>query len=312
MKFLSKLFNDEKKNPVQTVKMQYLPLNTVRENGNIEDSVKSQVAFIDVDYIYAPAINNAIDKANNNIASNNIVGNSEIKAIVLNIESAGGAIDGVYNSAEKIKNSKIPVYAYINEVAFSAAYILAAAAKKVFLASPTAMVGGVGVVMEHSNISKMYEQMGIEITEIAAEKYKRIYSNYEALSDEGRKELQSKVDYVKDIFAAQVKANRGIDSIYESKIFVGQQAIEKGLADEILNFEGLIKFLENALMVEKTEVLAPATVPAEVISQPAVVEASSKPEVVAKVNSDALVGKVRLDAYEAAILRTLKAIKLVK
>ena len=80
MKFLSKLFNDEKKNPVQTVKMQYLPLNTVRENGNIEDSVKSQVAFIDVDYIYAPAINNAIDKANNNIASNNIVGNSEIKA----------------------------------------------------------------------------------------------------------------------------------------------------------------------------------------------------------------------------------------
>ena len=73
--------------------------------------------------------------------------NPAIRAILLDLDSPGGEAGGVFDLAERIRAAAQvkPVWAVANDLAFSAAYALAAAASKVFVAR----TGGVGSIDEN-------------------------------------------------------------------------------------------------------------------------------------------------------------------
>jgi len=165
----------------------------------------------------------------------------EVHSILLLVDSPGGEVQGTQEFCAQVfaARGKKPVTAVCEGMMASAAYWIGSAADEVFISSETALVGSIGVVASHTDVSKAEEKAGIKVTEIAAGKFKRIVSEHEPLSAEGRAELQDQVDTIYTIFVTDVARNRNasVDTVLsemaEGKVFIGQRAIKAGLVDGV-------------------------------------------------------------------------------
>ncbi len=175
-----------------------------------------------------------------------------IRAIVLNVDSPGGTVDGTQELANVIFEARgqKPIIAFTDGMMTSGAYWIGCAADKVYISGDTVMVGSIGVVMEHIDISRAEEKEGVKTTEIYAGKYKRIASRYMTLSEEGRATLQDIVDYIYSAFVRDVARNRGVSEektlgMADGKIFVGERAIHTGLVDGVSTLSDLVLSLQT-------------------------------------------------------------------
>ena len=170
-----------------------------------------------------------------------------VKSIILHVDSPGGTVSGTQELAAEVfaARGQKPIAAYSDGQVTSAAYWIASAADKVYLAGDTVVAGSIGVVATHVDYSKNDEMHGIKVTEVTAGKYKRIYSENAPLSPEGRQTLQDEVDYLYSVFVNDVARQRGVFvedalAMADGKLFFGRQAIDAGLVDGIITMEGLI------------------------------------------------------------------------
>ncbi len=162
----------------------------------------------------------------------------DVMAIVLDVESPGGSVDGTKELADYIysQRGKKPMIAYANGLMASAAYWIGSATDAIMV-NDTAEVGSIGVAMTHYDYSEADKKEGIKRTVIYAGKYKRIASDEKPLDAEGKEYLQGFVDQIYTIFVEAVARQRGasIDAVLENmadgKLFIGSAAIAAGLAD---------------------------------------------------------------------------------
>jgi signal peptide peptidase SppA len=181
----------------------------------------------------------------------NAVADSAVKAILLDVDSPGGSVEGVQALADSIfaARSRKPIVALANERMSSAAYWLGSSASEVYAASDTAAVGSIGVVMSHVDTSQREAMAGIKTTEIYSGKYKRVASEHAPLTDEGREYLQAQTDAVYSIFVDQVARNRGVSTatvlskMADGRTFLGRQAQTAGLIDGIATLDQLVSDL---------------------------------------------------------------------
>lgn len=197
------------------------------------------------------------------------VNDPAVHSIVLLVDSPGGAVDGVEEFSDVIFSArgKKPVTALIDGVGASAAYWLASAASKVYVTGNTVATGSIGVVGTHVDYSQRDAKEGVKVTEITAGKYKRIASEHEPLSKEGRASLQEMVDTLYSVFVDAVARNRGAsaESVAgtEGKLFIGKQAINAGLVDGISTLGILVARLNDAHGLAPASVTTPQVKPAE-------------------------------------------------
>lgn len=175
----------------------------------------------------------------------------KVKAVLLDIDSPGGAVDGTQDLANLIYQSrgKKPIVAFTDGMMASAAYWIGSAANEIFISGDTTQVGSIGVVASHVDVSKAEERSGMKTTEIVAGKYKRIASRYAPLSEEGQATLQEMVDYLYGVFIGDVAKHRGVteedvSKMADGKVFIGKQAKEIGLVDGIMSFDDLVMRLK--------------------------------------------------------------------
>lgn len=170
------------------------------------------------------------------------IDDEDTKAILLDIDSPGGEVGGLFDLVDYIQKARTqkPIYSYVNDNAFSAAYAIASAASKIFI-NRTSGVGSIGVIATYMNISEADKKMGVKYTTIFAGEKKNDLSPHEELGDTARADLQAEVDRLYEIFVSTVAKNRGITegSIRATKAgcFYGDKAIEIGLADEKISEE---------------------------------------------------------------------------
>lgn len=184
----------------------------------------------------------------------------ELHAAILDINSPGGEATGMFTVAQKVRELAAvkPVIAVVNDVAASAAYGIASGANEIVI-SPTSFVGSIGVVMVHIDHSGEMEQKGLKATIIHAGANKVDGHPFGPLSKDVRANLQSKVNILYDRFLETVEAGRGdrLDASSarktEANIFIGQQAVELGIADRIGTFDQVLAELQNAPSGSKTE-----------------------------------------------------------
>jgi signal peptide peptidase SppA len=183
----------------------------------------------------------------------------EIKAIILLIDSPGGTVDGTEDLANTIYEARQqdvkPIVTFADGLMASAAYWIGAAADRIYISGDTAQVGSIGVVATHIDYSQYEAKIGIKTTEIYAGRYKRITSEYEPLTNEGRQYLQNRVDYYYSIFAntmarfrpekLQIPEDDGVIPWADGKVFIGNQAIDNGLVDGVSTFDRLIEMLSQ-------------------------------------------------------------------
>lgn len=167
---------------------------------------------------------------------------STIKMVVFDIDSPGGEVGGVQNLAKSIRalseDHGKKTIAYVNSLACSGGYWISAACDEIILSSQTATVGSIGVVILHREFSEFEKKIGVKTTEITAGKYKRAVSNYEKLSDEGKKILIERAGDIYQVFMDDVAKYRAdslekVESYAEGLVFIGEKALAIGIADSI-------------------------------------------------------------------------------
>jgi signal peptide peptidase SppA len=166
------------------------------------------------------------------------VDDNEIQSIILDIDSPGGSAQAVFDLADlmfELRNEK-PIYAVINESAYSAAYALASAATKIYTPR-TAGVGSIGVIAQHVDQSQYNEKQGFKVTNIFAGDKKADFSPHEPLSDSAMSTLQDMVNETYSLFVSTVARNRGMSekAIKDTQagIFISRSAVKAGLADVV-------------------------------------------------------------------------------
>ncbi len=169
-----------------------------------------------------------------------------IKTTVLLIDSPGGEVPGVFDLAEDIYNArnKKPIIAVANESIYSAAYLIASAAHKIYVPR-TGIIGSIGVIAIHVDTSEMEEKMGVKYTSIYAGAKKDARSRHKPLSEEAFKDVKAEVDKIYELFVDTVARNRNISAeavkATEAATFLGDEGIKVGLVDEVLSWDGVME-----------------------------------------------------------------------
>jgi signal peptide peptidase SppA len=169
---------------------------------------------------------------------------AEVKAVVLDIDSPGGGTAGVGELALEIRAAREtkPIIAHANHLAASAAYWIGASASQLE-ASPSALVGSVGVYILHLDQSGMLEQMGLKPTFVSAGRHKVDGNPFEPLGDDARADMQALVDEVYGQFVDAVAAGRGITAAEvrsgygEGRVLTALQARKAGMVDIVRPIE---------------------------------------------------------------------------
>jgi signal peptide peptidase SppA len=168
------------------------------------------------------------------------LGDTNCKAIVFDVDSPGGSVNGVMELATEIFNARAqkPITAVVNSMACSAAYWLASAASDV-VCSPSGQAGSIGVFMIHQDASEAYAKEGIKNTIIKAGKYKTEGNPYEPLSDDARAALLSSVEGYYSMFVKAVAQNRGAtqaavrDGFGQGRSVLATDAVKQDLVDRV-------------------------------------------------------------------------------
>ena len=183
----------------------------------------------------------------------------EIAAILLDIDSPGGESGGVFDLADRIRAASEvkPVWAVANDMAFSAAYALASAATRVFVAR-TGGVGSIGVIAMHVDQSVKDAQDGVRYTAVFAGERKNDLNPHEPISNEAHAVLKAEVDRVYDLFVETVARHRGLDAdavrATEAGLFFGPDAVATGLADAVGSLDDALTQLTQSLSPLPTQV----------------------------------------------------------
>lgn len=178
------------------------------------------------------------------------MGNDGIKAVVFDFDSPGGSTDGVTELAAKIRSfrGQKPMISVANSLMASAAYWLASQTDEV-VASPSSMVGSIGVYGVHMDESKALEQAGVTPTVIKAGKYKAEGLPVSPLSEEAVAALQAQVEEFYTMFVNDVAAGRGVapsavrNGYGEGRVLTAAAAKAAGLVDRIATLEDTINRL---------------------------------------------------------------------
>ena len=172
-----------------------------------------------------------------------LLDNEEVKSIILDFDTPGGAITGVNELSEIIYKARgvKPIKAYVTGMACSAGYFLASACDEIII-DEMGQVGSIGVMRV---VSKQNEKSVIFNSSQSPMK------NIEADSELGKAEYQAKVDYLASIFIDKVAKYRGITSDEvinrgnKGGVLVGAVAVTAGLADRLGSMDSLIEELNN-------------------------------------------------------------------
>lgn len=181
---------------------------------------------------------------------------SKINAILLDIDTSGGAVAGVFDLVDEFYagNQAKPLYAYVNEHAYSAGYALASPARKIFLPR-TGGVGSIGVRMMHVDQSEFNKKEGITVTNLFVGERKVDFDPHSPLSKEAYESAMKELRDIYDLFAEITARNRGL-SVAEVKgteaaLYMGQHAVRIGLADEVMTFDEAIEFIVDDVAANK-------------------------------------------------------------
>lgn len=162
-----------------------------------------------------------------------------VKGIVLEIDSPGGEVAGCFDLCDTIfsfRGNK-PVWAILNEGAFSGGYALACVCDKILLPR-TGGTGSIGVVWMHCDFSQMLSKEGVKVTFIKRGARKADGSPEIPLSEEALAIYQAQVDEIGEIFEGLVGKARGLSTAairgMEAATFQGAQSVKLGLADEVM------------------------------------------------------------------------------
>lgn len=185
------------------------------------------------------------------------ISDPEVDGILLDMDTPGGMVAGAFDCADIIARARDikPVWALANDMNCSAGQLIASAASR-RLVTQTARTGSIGVMMAHSNYGQVLKSQGVEVTLIYSGEHKVDGNPYEKLPKDVREAFQARIDATRQMFAEKVAGYTGM-SVQEvldteAAVFSGQESVDSGLADELVNNTDAIDVMREALDLKNT------------------------------------------------------------
>ncbi|HDI3020231.1 MULTISPECIES: S49 family peptidase [Cronobacter] len=186
------------------------------------------------------------------------VNDPEVRGILLDIDSPGGQAAGAFDCADMIYRlrEQKPVWALCNDMACSAAMLLASACTR-RLITQTAKIGSIGVMMAHTSYEKQLAQEGVDITLIYSGHHKVDGNSIHALPAGVRDDFQRRIDEARQMFVDKVALYTGLSAEdvmkTEAAVYDGLAGIDIGLADQLINAADAVDVMVSALNKSVTQ-----------------------------------------------------------
>lgn len=171
---------------------------------------------------------------------------ASVKAIILRIDSPGGAVAPSQEIYEEVKKAagKKKIVVSMGSIAASGGYYIAAPSTKI-IANPGTLTGSIGVILEIPNFQGLMTKIGVKTEVIKSGRHKDMVSYFRGIRKEEREILQGVMDNVHEQFIRAVSEGRNlgieeVQQISDGRIFTGEQALQFGLIDELGTLEDAI------------------------------------------------------------------------
>jgi protease IV len=172
---------------------------------------------------------------------------NSIRAIVVRIDSPGGAVGPSQEIMEEINKTKKvkKVVASCGSMAASGGYYIASAADLI-MANPGTATGSIGVIMQLANMEQLTKKLGVDFFDIKAGALKDMGSPFKPLTPEERAVFQSLLNNIHEQFINDVAKNRKLPvdkvrTLADGRVFTGQEAKGLGLIDALGNFNDAVE-----------------------------------------------------------------------
>ncbi|MDZ7640616.1 MAG: signal peptide peptidase SppA [Desulfurivibrio sp.] len=184
-----------------------------------------------------------------------------IKAIILRIDSPGGAVGAsqeLFTEVQRV-NQRKPVVASMGSVAASGGLYAALGAERI-IANPGTLTGSIGVIIKFPNLEELFDKIGYRSETIKSGELKASGSPDRPLQPAERRMLQEMVSGVHEQFIEAVADSRGLSketvrAFADGRIFTGTRARELRLVDQLGNLN------DAALLAAQLGGLNPDRVP---------------------------------------------------
>ena len=179
----------------------------------------------------------------------NIYKDDDIKAVVLRVNSPGGSADAseqIWHAIKTLQEKGLPVVVSMGDYAASGGYYISCCADYIF-AEPTTLTGSIGIFGTVPNISKLREKVGLDIDGVSTNKHSALTTNsiYKGMNTQEYALMQSMVERGYDLFTSRCAEGRGVSQqeikkIGEGRVWLGKDALNIGLVDELGNINSAI------------------------------------------------------------------------
>lgn len=177
--------------------------------------------------------------------------NDTVKAIVIRINSPGGAIapsQEIYSAIRRTRaDTKKPIIASMDSVAASGGYYIAAACDQI-VANPGSITGSIGVILQWFNTKELIQWAKLKPETITSGEMKDAGSPFRELTDAERQYFQGIVTQLHTQFVRDVAQGRSakmkheeVARIADGRIFTGEQALQLKLIDQLGSIDDAVR-----------------------------------------------------------------------
>lgn len=194
------------------------------------------------------------------------------RCVVLRIDSPGGVVSGlnetVFALRKMSQKANIPLIAYVDELAASAAYALACACVEIYV-PPSGITGSVGVISTLYDVTAADEMAGVRFVTLTsgdrkADGHPHVPISESALSAEQKRVDRLAIQFFKLVSAARPVSVNEIEG-FQAGIFLGKEAVRNGLADDVMGWDDLLAALNDKKTIDVSALGRSTSKPPKVI-----------------------------------------------
>jgi len=179
--------------------------------------------------------------------------NDDIKAILLMINSPGGTPVATDEIAQALKDANKITIAVIRETGASGAYWIATATDKIF-ANRMSITGSIGVTASRLEYWGILKDYNVTYRKLTAGRLKDAGTPFREMTLEEQQLFQTLLNDLDDEFIKAVAENRNLSEqkvreLATGFVYLGSQAKELGLIDELGGKKEALKYLEQTLNI---------------------------------------------------------------
>ena len=182
----------------------------------------------------------------------------DIDKVMMVFDSPGGSVQGLTNTARKIRNMETETVAFAEGLMASAAYFVGSAADRV-VASPDSMVGAIGSVAKIVSRAGKLEDEGYDVKVIRSAEKKAKPNPSEPIDEDSVKEVQKLVNAAHEQFVRQVAINLDLseetvsNTMADGSVINGSEAEGTNFVDDVATIDEVMDEFEGSVEEESEE-----------------------------------------------------------